>query len=216
MFELKFALSYSFGKDSTLALHKMIEQGHTPVALIVMVNEKEKRSFFHGVDYDMMARISKCLGIPFLLGKSIGSDYNHVMEKQLKKAKDLGAKICVFGDIDIEEHREWDTERCEKVGLEPHFPLWKKDREEVVNELISLNYKCVIKAIHNQKLPKSVLGKTLNHKILDVFGEHNIDICGEFGEYHTIVVDGPIFKSKLDYVIREPLDFGITSIVNMF
>lgn len=212
---MNFVLSYSFGKDSTLALHKMIEKGNTPIALLVMVNEDQQRSFFHGVDYNLMQKISSCLEIPLLLGKSSKGDYNSVMEFQLKKAKELGAETAVFGDIDISDHKTWADERCATASMETYFPLWHKNREEIVHEVIQLGYKALIKTINNEKLPKDILGKVIDNELLEVFKEYKIDLCGEYGEYHTLVVDGPLFKHKLEYTLQKIYDFDVTSVIDI-
>ncbi len=214
---MKFVLSYSFGKDSTLSLHKMIEQGHTPIGLLVMVNENLKRSFFHGVDYDLMQKISTCLDIPLLIGKSDGQDYNVVMEHQLRVANNMGAEVIVFGDIDISDHKTWCEERCEIADVKAVFPLWQKPREEIVNEVIECGYNAIIKTINNEKLDKSFLGRTITPELIDELKADypEVDVCGEYGEYHTLVVDGPIFKTKLEYEIKEQYDFGVTSVVDI-
>ncbi len=212
---MKFVLSYSFGKDSTLALHRMLAQGHTPVALLVMVNEDQKRSYFHGADYNMMNAVSDCLDIPMLFGKSSGGDYNEVIEAQLKEAVRLGAEVAVFGDIDISDHKTWADERCKAANVNTLFPLWHVEREVILGELLSNGYRCIVKSVNNERLPKSLLGRPIDNDMIEEFRHHGIDICGEYGEYHTLVVDGPIFKKKLQYKIKEQLDFDVTSVINI-
>lgn len=213
---MNFVMSYSCGKDSTLALHKMIEQGHKPVALLVMVNEKVDRSFFHGADYVMLEAYSKCLELPLLITPSKGEQYHLAMEESLRKAKAMGAEAACFGDIDIEGNRMWAEERCINTELEAVFPLWQRSREENVYELVELGYRCLIKSINSTLLPKSILGKFIDDVSISMMKDCGIDICGENGEYHTLVVDGPIFKEKLPYQTGKLIDFGDFSIVDVF
>lgn len=213
---MNFVMSYSCGKDSTLALHKMIEQGHKPVALLVMVNEKVDRSFFHGADYAMLEAYSKCLELPLLITPSEGEQYHLAMEESLRKAKTMGAEAACFGDIDIEGNRMWAEERCINAELEALFPLWQRSREENVYELVALGYQCLIKSINSTLLPKSILGKFIDNSSISMMKDCSIDICGENGEYHTLVVDGPIFKEKLPYQTGKLIDFGDFSIVDVF
>ncbi len=119
---MKFVMSYSCGKDSTLALHHMIGQGHEPIALLTMVNETVDRSFFHGADYKMLQAYSEALRIPLLLTSAKGENYHLAMEESLRKASEMGAEAACFGDIDIEANRQWAEERCNNTGLEA-FPL---------------------------------------------------------------------------------------------
>ena len=212
---MKFVLSYSGGKDSILALHKMLEAGHEPVGLLVMVNRELQRSWFHGVDPELLREISDSLGIPLILCQSAGNDYDEKMEEGLKRAKERGAEACAFGDIDIEGHLLWCRKRCEAAGLECVHPLWQRDREENTEEILSLGYRCLIKCVDNRVLPKEYLGKPLSRELVAEMKNRGIDVCGENGEYHTLVVDGPVFRRPVSCVCRETLDFGMTSAVNI-
>jgi diphthine-ammonia ligase len=212
---MKFVVSYSGGKDSVMALHKMLEQGHTPVGLLVMVNRELGRSWFHGVDLELLQKISDSLGIPLLPCESFGEEYHTVLEEGLKKAKALGAEACVFGDIDIDGHLTWCRERCDAVGLTCVHPLWLRDREENTGEILSLGYRCLIKCVRNQDLPKDYLGKPLSPELIAEMKQRGMDVCGENGEYHTVVVDGPIFRRPVDYACGEILDFGTISAIDI-
>ncbi|MDO4541810.1 MAG: diphthine--ammonia ligase [Bacillota bacterium] len=212
---MKFVMSYSCGKDSTLALHKLLEEGHKAVALLVMVNKDAGRSWFHGADDELLNKYSRALEIPLILCPAKGEEYHLAFEEGLRKAMAQGAELAVFGDIDIERNRRWCVDRCEAVGIGYRFPLWQRNRREIVDEIISTGYSCLIKAINNEKLPKDILGMTLGAEVIEIMEEHNIDVCGENGEYHTIAVGGPIFKHKLKYTVGERLDFGITSVIDI-
>ena len=133
---MKFVMSYSCGKDSTLALARLKAAGGEPAGLLVMVNEEMDRSWFHGADYRLLEKYSQALGIPLLLCPSGAEAYADAFEEGLRKAGRLGAEAACFGDIDIEEHRGWCEARCLSVGLEAIFPLWQEKRAAVVEELI--------------------------------------------------------------------------------
>lgn len=210
---MKFVMAYSCGKDSTLALHHMIAQGNKPIALITMVNEEEERSFFHGADYQMLQAYSEALGVPVLITPATGDSYHLAMEHSLKEAVALGAEAACFGDIDIEGNRAWSEERCRKAGIPAVFPLWQKDRAENVHELVSLGYRCLIKSINNTLLPKELLGRIIDQDVIEIMKAHHIDICGENGEYHTLVVDGPIFQKPLAFQTGRILAFGDFSVI---
>lgn len=212
---MKFVMAYSCGKDSTLALHHMIAQGNDPVALITMVNEAEERSFFHGADLQMLQAYSKALNIPILITPATGDTYHLEMEKSLRKAVSLGAEIACFGDIDLEGNRAWGEERCKNAGIQAVFPLWQKNRTENVYELIGLGYQCLIKSINHTLLPREVLGRILDAETIDLMKRCGIDVCGENGEYHTLVVDGPIFCNPLTYKTGEILNFNDFSVIEV-
>ena len=196
---MKFAVSYSCGKDSTLAFHTMVEQGHEPVCLVVVVNEEAGRSYFHGADAAMLERYAGALGLPMITCPAKGETYHTALEEGLAKAKAMGAEAVCFGDIDIEQNRRWEEERCKAAGLTPCFPLWQRPREELVREVIALGYRCLIKSVRTPLLPPELLGRYLDENSIAVMRAADVDICGENGEYHTLAVDGPIFQKPLDF-----------------
>lgn len=118
----KFILSYSCGKDSTLCLHKMLEAGAEPMALLVMFNPEAGRSYFHGVDPALLREYGEALELPLLAVPTGGEEYHLSMEAALRRAKEQGAELVCFGDIDIENNRAWGEERCRNVGLEAVYP----------------------------------------------------------------------------------------------
>ena len=211
----KFIMSYSCGKDSTLALHKMIMAGYEPAALLVMVNAQLGRSYFHGADGALLDKYERALGIPMLRVPTSGEDYHLSMEAALQKARADGVEIAAFGDIDIDGNRAWSEERCRNTGLRAMFPLWHAGRRENVEELLRLGYRCVIKSINNTLLPKSLLGRVLDEDIVALMEGCGVDVCGENGEYHTLTVDGPVFHTPVDYQLGELLDFGDYSVVDI-
>ncbi|MDE7244636.1 MAG: diphthine--ammonia ligase [Oscillospiraceae bacterium] len=205
---MKFAISYSCGKDSTLALHKMREGGHTPVCLVVMVNEAVGRSYFHGADAAMLERYSQALALPIITCPADGSTYQTAFEAGLRQAKRMGAEAVCFGDIDIAQNRQWEEDRCAAAGLLPCFPLWQRGREEMVYELIRLGYKCLIKSVNRSVLPMDLLGTYLDEASVAVMKAAGIDICGENGEYHTLAVDGPVFQRPMVFRIGDKMELG--------
>ncbi len=187
----KFCMSYSCGKDSTLALYKMIKAGHTPVGIIVSMSSEEERSWFHGVPKNILNKVSESMGIPLIPALSNGKNYREVFMEAMTKCKELGAEVCVFGDIDIEDHRTWCMDVCNEVGLTCEHPLWQRSRLDITNEFIDLGFKAVIKAVSKKyNLSQDFLGKTLDKNVVEDFINIGIDPCGENGEYHTFVYDG--------------------------
>ena len=195
-----FVVSYSCGKDSTLALYRMIKNGHKPVALLITVDKKILRSWFHGVPQNLLEEVSKSLNIPLLLVKCQGEEYKDAFIKALKKAKEeLGAEACVFGDIDLEAHRTWCTDRCNEANIEAIFPLWLEDREKLTFEFIDTGFKTVIKNVRLDVLSTDFLGKELTRPVVSDIVKAGSDPCGENGEYHTFVFDGPLFKYPIRF-----------------
>lgn len=204
----KFVASYSGGKDSILAIYRAIKQGLTPVALITTYNIDKERSWFHGIPKEVLNSVSKSLNIPIWLIKTTGEEYAINFEKTLAKAKELGAELCVYGDIDIEEHNVWCSERCQNVGMEAFFPLWGESRKKLVYEFIENGFTSNFTVIDTSRLTEDFLGKTLSKETVDLIASQGADECGENGEYHTFVSAGPLFKEKVAFTFGEKLQEG--------
>lgn len=200
---MKFIMSYSCGKDSTLALYRMIKQCHDPLSLLITVDSKKLRSWFHGIPEHILNHVSASLDIPLLLVKSEGNNYKETYVEALKKAKENGAEACVFGDIDLEAHRVWCTDRCNEAGIKAIFPLWLEDREKLTYEFIDSGFKTVIKNVRLTDLGEEFLGKVLTKEVVGDIKATGSDACGENGEYHSFVYEGPLFKYKIPFEIGE-------------
>ncbi|MEG0069586.1 diphthine--ammonia ligase [Cetobacterium sp.] len=199
----KVVVSFSGGKDSMLSLHKAIQDGFEPIAIMTTINNTKGESWFHNISIDHLKQVSASLSIPLLLVECSGENYELSFENALKAMKDLGAEGCVFGDIDIEEHRTWCSNRCNNVNLTPIFPLWNGNREELVKEFISLGYKAMIKKVNLKNMGMEFLGETLSVDLLEKIKITGSDVCGENGEYHTFVYDGPLFSRGIQIEILE-------------
>lgn len=195
----KFVMAFSGGKDSTLALYRMIKKGYEPVALLTTIKKDADKSWTHGINNKLLQQVSESLEIPLLKVECDVCEYEKEFENVLIKSKELGANICAFGDIDIEEHKKWDIERCNKAGLESIFPLWQENRESLVYEFIESGFTTIIKTVNLDYLNESFLGKKLTKEVVFEIKSTGSDVCGENGEYHTFVIDGPLFKNKISF-----------------
>ncbi len=213
---MKVAISFSGGKDSTLALDRAVQEGHEPVALFVMINEPLGRSWFHGIDPGLLQALSASLQLPLILCPCRGEDYHTALEQGLLQARAMGAQGCVFGDMDILEHAAWSRARCSHTGLQALFPLWGRTRRENAFALLERGYRCVIKCVKNGVLPQSLLGQVLNRDLLLEMERQGVDLCGENGEYHTLVVDGPLFSFPIPYERGKILNFGTISAIDLY
>jgi len=212
---MNFVISYSGGKDCALALYRMIIDGHRPIALVTTINIAQKRSWFHGLQHDLLAAVSESLSIPLIPCECTPDDYTRAFEEGLTKAREMGAKACVFGDIDIADHRKWNEERCKKAGISCILPLWTQSRESLVREAIEVGFKALVKTIDSAKVDESFLGKDLSVPLIERIRKTGSDVCGENGEYHTFVYDGPIFRSAIPLKIKGIIDFGTHKAVDI-
>jgi len=201
----KFVASFSGGKDSMLAIYKAIQQGNELIALITTYNIDENRSWSHGLPKSVLERVADSLGAPSWAIETTGEKYAENFEKVLKRAKDYGAEVCVFGDTDIEGHLHWGEERCQEAGIEAMFPLWGKGREALVYEFIESSFTANINVIDTDRLSDRFLGSRLTKSIAAQIAATGADICGENGEYHTFVSNGPLFRQPVYFIFGEKI-----------
>lgn len=212
----KFVASYSGGKDSMLAIYRAIKLGMKPVSLINTYNTDRESSWFHGIPEELLKEVSASLNIPITLIKTSGKDYAVNFEKELKAQKEKGAEVCVFGDIDLEEHLQWCTARCNAAGLEAFFPLWKENRKALVDEFIESGFTANISIVDTDRLSEKHLGMTLCQETVSSIVAEGADPCGENGEYHTFVSNGPLFRTPVSFCFGQPVKsdkYGILPIL---
>lgn len=212
---MRFVMLYSCGKDSALALERLIAAGNEPVCLITTYNKDAGRSWFHGVDDDLLAAVSKSLDIPLITCVCTGETYATELERCLIEARKRGAEAAAFGDIDITDHLTWNQERSAAAGLECVMPLWQEQREALVYECLAKGFKAVIKCVDKDRLGTEVLGKELSEPVLKQIAAAGADVCGENGEYHTFVYDGPLFNTAVPIKMGEVIDFGSHAVVDI-
>ncbi|MGL4453210.1 MAG: diphthine--ammonia ligase [Sarcina sp.] len=194
----KFVTSFSGGKDSMLALYYAMEQGES-VGLIVMMEEDGEKSRAHNISPEILEAQAKSIGVEIFKGAASWKSYRSVLIENLEKAKERGAQVLVTGDIDMPEHQSWYEEVANEVGLGLAMPLWKKGHREAVEEFISLGFIAKVVTVNlDMRMRKEDLGRVLTLNYLNELEERGIDPCGESGEFHTSVIDGPIFSRKLE------------------
>lgn len=209
----KFVASYSGGKDSMLSIYRAIKFGLEPLCFIITYNKDKNRSWFHGVPQGVLDSVSKSLNIPIWLIETTGEKYAEDFENGLMKAKELGAEVCIFGDIDLQGHLDWCTERCNNVGLEACFPLWKEERKKLVFEFLESGFTSHFTVINTSKMSDKFLGQIMTKEICEQIEKEGADVCGENGEYHTFVSDGPIFNEKVQFKLGDKVSEGTYSIL---
>ena len=196
----KFVASYSGGKDSSLALYQAMQMGK-PVALIVMLEEQGLKSRSHGMSLDIIHAQAKAIGLPIYSASATWQDYESQFIQLLQKTQALGAETLVTGDIDLIAHAEWNQYVCDKTELSLCMPLWQRPRLDIVHEFIRLGFQSIIVTVNlNLGMKVEDLGQVLNLEYVDQLVARGIDPCGEAGEFHTTVIDGPIFKHPLSVV----------------
>jgi uncharacterized protein (TIGR00290 family) len=193
--------SSSGGKDSLLALWHAGRQGLHPTTLLTMFDETGLRSRSHGVPRTLVEQQARSMGLD-LVGPSAGwANYEPVFVQTLADLKSSGHEVAIFGDIDLEPHREWEARVCRLAGLEHSLPLWQRDRMELARESIALGFKAVVVCVDSRYLADDFCGRVFDEAFIADLPP-GVDACGENGEFHTFVVDGPLFSQRVNVRIE--------------
>ncbi len=203
----KAIFNWSGGKDSALALHKMLQSGEYEISsLLTSVNQNFQRISMHGVRLSLLYKQVESIGIPLkeLLLPEMPSmeQYDAMMQDTLQDFKNQGIGYAVFGDIFLEDLRRYREEKLNSVGIEAVFPLWKIPSKSIIEDFIDSGFQAVVVCVNEKFLDKSFAGRLLDRDFIKDLPK-GVDICGENGEYHSFVFDAPFFKTKIDFQIGE-------------
>jgi uncharacterized protein (TIGR00290 family) len=172
-----------------------MSQGHEVLHLLNFTSEDGDRSRSHGTKASILALQAEAIGIPLIQVKTSWEDYEDNFKTAVKQLKEKGIEGGVFGDMDLEEHREWVERVCGEVGIKALLPLWGMKTEELIEEFLKLKFKAIV---ITTKLQKDFLGRFLDEALTKQMSKAGCHPCGENGEYHTFVTEGPIFKRMLE------------------
>lgn len=189
--------SWSGGKDSCFALMKAVKQGLEPAVILNMMNENGKVSRSHGIQLSILEQQAIQLNLPLVAIPASWSQYEENYIANLHKIRDEHQiEGVVFGDIDLEPHRAWEEKVCNASNLRAFLPLWQQNRIELVNQMIDSGIETMIVSC-NLEMGESYLGKILTKELAIELKKKGIDPCGENGEFHTLVINCPLFKNKI-------------------
>ncbi len=192
-------VSWSGGKDSCLACYRAIASGIRVRYLLNMVTEDRRWSRSHGLSAELLRVQAKALGIPLVQQRTTRASYEAEFKNMLLAFKQEGITLGVFGDIDFNEHRQWIERVCSAGGVTPHLPLWRQNHEEILKDFIRLGFESVIVATRADLLGEEWLGRKIGPDfVADLSKLGNITPCGEAGEYHSYVINGPLFRRRIE------------------
>jgi len=198
----KLFVSWSGGKDSCLAAYLAATNGFELHCLLNMVNEDGHRSWTHGLSTSILQMQAEAMGIPLVQCRTSGAAYESKFIETLTDFKSKGVSGGVFGDIDFQIHRDWIENVCNKAGIIPHLPLWGRPQDKILNDFIDARFEAVIVVTKAELMGKEWLGRIIDASFVrdlqELVRTRPITPCGEAGEYHTLVVDGPLFKKRLE------------------
>lgn len=203
----KVLVSWSGGKDSAIALYEILRNKNYHVsALLTTLTKDYDRISMHGVRRILLEQQVASLGFPLekvLISKNAtNEDYESSMGNILAKYKGAGVTSVVFGDIFLDDLRKYREDKLSSFGMKGIFPIWKRDTRELARSLTELGFKAITTCVDTTMLDRLFVGRVIDEQFLSELPA-TVDACGENGEYHSFVYDGPIFKERVSYTPGE-------------
>ena len=196
-------MNWSGGKDSSLALFNVLKEKSFEVThLLTSVNKVHDRISMHGVRRALLERQAEAIGIPLttieLPEQPSMEEYEQLMSEKIDFFKSLEIKATLFGDIFLEDLKTYRENQLNPSGIKAYFPLWKIPTQELMHSFLQLGFKAIVVCVNGNVLDKSFCGRIIDQSFINDLPS-NVDVCGENGEYHSFVFDGPIFKQPVNF-----------------
>lgn len=205
----EYAASWSGGKDSCFAYWKAVSQGLKVSHLLNFVNKDSTRAMSHGLDHKLIALQAQAIKLPIIQQKVTWATYEAGFKDALAELKLKGVTGLVTGDIHLQDHKDWIDRVCGEVGMEAVLPLWQMDTSQLLTDFIDAGFKAIVVSIKTKIFGKEWLGRQVDSKLAAEFYQLakrlNIDPCGEAGEFHTFVYDGPPFSKPIRIINSTPV-----------
>jgi uncharacterized protein (TIGR00290 family) len=205
-------VSWSGGKDSSLALNKVLAESQDiqVLGLLTTVTRDYDRISMHGVRRSLLKRQATSTTLPlfevFIPKSSTNKTYEYEMISALTKLKnDLSVSAIIFGDLFLRDVREYREKLMSKIDLTCVFPLWGVDTKDLANRFLDLGFRAILCTVNPKMLDPSFCGREFDKRLLSDLPD-GVDPCGENGEFHTFVYDGPIFKSSISVTRGEVVE----------
>ena len=196
---MKAFVSWSGGKETSLACYKVMQNQDVEVTyLLNMISKDGKYCRSHGVSSALLEAQSKATGIPILQRRTSWGTYERVFKKAVLELKKKGINAGVFGDIDLQEHRDWVERICKETKIKAYLPLWGKDQRKIIREFMEVGFEATIVNVKASSLGQEWLGGRIDADFLKRISGSSITPCGEEGEYHSFVTYGPLFKKRIE------------------
>lgn len=188
--------SWSGGKDCALAVHRARQSGVNVRFLLAMMDESGAHSRSHAIPLALLEEQARSLGCELITRSASWQTYEAQFIHAARELQARGATRAVFGDIDLQAHRDWEEKVCAGVGVSAVLPLWNENRRALAEEVLSLGFKAKVVCVAQKSLNRLFCGREFDRAFLSDLPA-DVDPCGEDGDFHTFVFDGPGFRNLL-------------------
>lgn len=195
---IKAVCSFSGGKDSCLAFWLGQRRGYDMRTLLTMFDESGERSRSHAIPRALLELQAHALGCDLVVRNAGWKTYEAVFTAALRELRAAGHEVAIFGDIDLEDHRVWEEKVCAAADIKAVLPLWRNDRLQLVDEVLAAGFRAVVVCTDSRYLGDEFCGRQYDARFVADLPS-GVDACGENGEFHTFVYDGPCFRQPVSY-----------------
>ncbi len=202
---MSYISSWSGGKDSCFACYQAIREGYNVSHLLNFISKQYKRVSFHGTEAKLIQLQAEAIGVPLLQKETTRNGCEQEFKDAVRSLIPNGVTGIVFGDIYLQEHKDWVERVCQELGIEAIEPLWGQDPERVLLDFIDAGFEATIVSAKSELFDDKWMGRKLDREFLSHLKDNNIDLCGENGEYHTFVTDGPMFQKRIKITKSQPI-----------
>lgn len=199
--------NWSGGKDSAMSLYRLQRDGRYPIAcLLTSINKEFQRISMHGVRRELLEEQARLLNIPLEIlevrEQITMPEYNELLRRRLSGFKQQQIEYAIFGDIFLEDLKKYREDQLSQVGIKGVFPIWKESTHDLIEEFLDLGFKAITVCVNEKFLDRSFVGRVMDRQFFKDLPA-NVDPCGENGEYHSFVFDGPILKEPVRFKTGE-------------
>jgi uncharacterized protein (TIGR00290 family) len=199
-------MSWSGGKESALSFYRIKTQRFRTVTLLTTLTKEYERISMHGVRLNLLEKQAESLGCRlekvYISKNASNEEYEEKMEAALRKYMRRGVRSVAFGDIFLEDVRRYREENLSRLGMKALFPLWGENTLKLAEEFIEHGFKAIVTSVDSSFLDSSFVGRKYDYQFLEDLPS-KVDPCGERGEFHSFVYDGPIFRKRIDFRVGE-------------
>lgn len=204
----KAVFNWSGGKDSALALYKILKEGrYDVVSLLTTVNGDSRRSSMHDIPVGLLQKQAESIGLPLyvvdLTPKGTMEDYKSAMERAARHFLRRGVTHFIFGDIFLHDVRSYREKQLAPLGIRVVEPLWDRTSEQIMDEFLASGLRTVVVTVTDGVLDRRFVGREIDRRFVRELPP-GTDLCGENGEYHTFCYAGGMFRTPVPFSLSEP------------
>lgn len=216
-------MCWSGGKDSALALDALQnDPAYEVVALLTTLSKEFNRISHHGVRAELLDQQAQAIGLPLtkihldttMADCATMDQYESLMANTMSTFHDQGVRAVGFGDINLQDLRDYREQRLGQAGMTGVFPLWQRDTTQLAHAFIDRGFQTRLSCVDTQALDRSFAGRLFDHALLNDLPD-TVDPCGENGEFHSFCFDGPIYRHPIDVTVGEILDRDVRTFADL-